>query len=261
MKPIILIFLWIMLLSLTNIAAAQENEVIDSTLQYIERKNDVHFSSGSQKHGLRAGGFGFTLQSGILMSMNLYAASSTKGLYKDDQDKGAAGFPIGGGFYYCISDHVICGVDYCYTRINSEVRSFFSNNVVEKRTWSIFEYGTYMQYLLWPYSKNSVYAKAGVKIINIKGTFQDMCPEKGAVIETDIPAISGWGVAFGLTRTTSQPVKIFAEVGLNFSRLNSKGKEIKVDGEAVAWKYPSDLEIYKFRVGLIISIGGGRHES
>jgi hypothetical protein len=260
MKRAIIIFQSVLILTSTAPAQDRENEIID-TSQGGEALQDIYPDpgTGEAKDGTRR--FGIILQSGLLLAKNLYAAETPNPLFQEDLNRGGYGFPLGGGLYYFINDKVICGVDLVYTHIESQSKGLFSNKTLEMRTWSITEYSINLKYILSPHLKTSLYAEAGFKIVRLEGTYQDRYPETGPIMRTKTSLIPGGELAIGLTGVATNRVTLYGEVGLSYSHLKTKGKEITLNGQNPGWEYPDNVRLLRLTLGMMISIGGQKREN
>ena len=193
-----------------------------------------------------AGQYGLSLQTGFLIANKLCIEDLS-------YSQSGCGIPYGGGLYYFISENVMGSIDLVFIPFPEWMHLWGAH-----RTWSILELGAHAKYINTISSKISLYGKFGLKMARLSGSCR---PGKGLLggsvgssLKTKTAFAPGGELGLGLMGNPSKNVILLGEVV--FSYLLMKGKDVRVNGEAAAWKYPFNLDMYGVRVGLIIPIGG-----
>lgn len=200
-----------------------------------------------------AGRFGLSIPTGLVIANKLYQDGGSPELWAPHRSSARFGLPLGGGWHYFISDNVAAGIDLAKTEITSRTTSMFTGSWISTRTWSIMELGAHIKYIKSLSSNTSIYGKFGPKMVRLNGTFKHFrLPHHGI----EISYTPGGELGVGLLRLFSKSLVLFGEV--TFSHIFTKGKDVRINGEAAFWKYPFNLELYRVRVGLMLLIGGKR---
>ena len=160
---------------------------------------------------------------------------------------------FGAGLSYFITDNIGCGIDLAYIGFpNTDVGYSITAG---SPSWYSWKYGVHFKYTIYPFSSTGTYLKLGLWQARLKG---DSESSGGGKRRMQTPYTPEWELGIGVMKVSPSNTTLYAEIA--YSQLLTQGVHVRVDGKPSDWTYPSDLRLYKVRIGLMIPFGGRQDE-